>query len=119
MVPAGNFQQRLAHGIAIVLDQADMVSIDHGHKGHGAAVDDHLALGGGAVGQHHALQCQVDFQTSKNDALRWAAGRVGDTLSPFLGRWPVRAAWGCRGWSGRGRSPRGRSARRRSPEGRG
>jgi len=57
--------------MAIISDQANVVLVNHGNKGNGTSVDDHLAVGAGPAGQYHTLQGQIDLQTTKNDAPRW------------------------------------------------
>ena len=71
MVPAGTSSSVSPTAWRSISDQADVVLVNHGNKGNGTAVDDDLAVGDGPVGQHHALQGQVDLQAAKDDASRW------------------------------------------------
>ena len=74
----GDLEQGLADRVAIVLDQADPGRIDQGNQGDRAPVNDHLALGGGSVGQLDGLEGQVDLRALIDDASRRRGrGRVG------------------------------------------
>ncbi len=59
--PGGHFEQRSTDRVAAVLDQADVIRVDHRDQGDRPPMEDHLPLGDRPVAERYLLQGQVDL----------------------------------------------------------